>query len=75
MRSKPLRSLQVGDIAYLEGCGIVHVLAVQPFTEWVEVAWDRAGTGVTVKPSHTPTGFWSAFYADYPEVHTYSPPH
>ena len=68
MTSKPLDALQVGDIAFLEGCGIVRVLALEHFTDWVEVAWDRETTGVTRRCDHAELGIWSAFYVDYPDV-------
>lgn len=71
MITKPLAALQVGDIAYLEGCGIVRVLFLEHFPTWVEVVWDRHGTGVLTRPSHAQLGTWSAFYDDYPAVPTY----
>lgn len=67
----PLADLQVGDIVYLEGCGVVRVLALDVHPRWVEVTWDRVGTDVVTRPDHAPTGTWSAFTVDVPTVPVY----
>lgn len=70
MPGTPTRDLQVGDLASLEGCGSVTIVAVVDHGDWIEIEW-VADPLMPRRPGYGYQGSWSVYYADHPEVWVY----
>lgn len=68
----PIRDLQEDTWVLLEDVGLVQVIELTWFSDWVEIEFDGTNSPLTPRVDRACHGVWSGRFDDYPTIDTYN---